>query len=210
MQIAVLTLDGYNELDSFIAAAILNRMRGAGWAAYITSPSEEVTSMNGVTVRAQRPLEFVAEADAVLIGSGIRTRDHAVDADLLSRLRLDPARQLIGAQCSGTLLLARLGLIGDLPACTDLTTKPWVIEAGVDVIDAPFIAHGNVATAGGCLSSQYLAAWMIARLGTMKDAEEAIHYVAPVGEKTDYVARALDVVAPFVAPAQAAQAARRS
>ena len=40
MQIAVLTLEGYNELDSFIAAAILNRMRGKGWAAYIASPAE--------------------------------------------------------------------------------------------------------------------------------------------------------------------------
>lgn len=204
MQIAVLTLEGYNELDSFIAAAILNRMRAKGWSAYITSPVEQVTSMNGVTVRRQRGLDFVEQADAVLIGSGIRTRDHAVDADLLARLRLDPARQLIGAQCSGTLLLAKLGLIGDLPACTDLTTKPWVIEAGVEVIDAPFIAHGNIATAGGCLSSQYLAAWMIARLGSLRDAEEAIHYVAPVGEKAEYVTRALDVVRPFLPLAQAA------
>lgn len=203
MQIAVLTLDGFNELDSFIAAAILNRLKGQGWAAHITCPSEEVTSMNGVTVRAQRPLEFAAEADAVLIGSGIRTRDHAADADLLARIRLDPVRQLIGAQCSGTLLLAKLGLIGDLPACTDLTTKPWVIEAGVNVIDAPFIAHGNVATAGGCLASQYLAAWMIARGASLRDAEEAIHYVAPVGEKADYVDRALGVVRPFVEAAEA-------
>src|SRR3546814_16848121 len=83
---------------------------------------------------------------------------------MLGRIRLDPARQLVGAQCSGTLLLAKLGLIGDLPACADLTTKPWVIEAGVDVLDAPFVAHGNVATAGGCLASQYLATWLIARL----------------------------------------------
>lgn len=203
MQIAVLTLDGFNELDSLIPAAILNRLKGQGWAAHITCPSEEVTSMNGVTVRAQRPLEFAAEADAVLIGSGIRTRDHAADADLLARIRLDPVRQLIGAQCSGTLLLAKLGLIGDLPACTDLTTKPWVIEAGVNVIDAPFIAHGNVATAGGCLASQYLAAWMIARGASLRDAEEAIHYVAPVGEKADYVDRALGVVRPFVEAAEA-------
>lgn len=206
MQIAVLTLEGYNELDSFIAAAILNRMRSQGWAAYITSPAEEVTSMNGVTVRRQRPLEFVEEADAVLIGSGIRTRDHAADAGLLARIKLDPVRQLIGAQCSGTLLLAKLGLVGDLPACTDLVTKPWVIEAGVNVIDSPFVAHGNVATAGGCLSSQYLAAWTIARLASLREAEEAIHYVAPVGEKAAHVDRALDVVRPFLEP-QAAPAA---
>ncbi|ATI83399.1 DJ-1/PfpI family protein [Sphingobium yanoikuyae] len=198
MQIAILTFEGFNELDSFIAAAILNRMKPQGWAAYITAPDETVTSMNGVTVQRQRSLDFAAQADAVLIGSGIRTREIATDAAMLGRIALDPARQLIGAQCSGTLLLAKLGLVGDLPACTDLTTKPWVMEAGVRVIDAPFIAHGNVATAGGCLSAPYLAAWMIARGGSMADAEAALHYVAPVGEKADYVARALAVIAPFV------------
>lgn len=203
MQIAVLTFDGFNELDSFVAAAILNRMKAHGWAAHITSPTEEVTSMNGVTVRRQRPLEFAAEADAVLIGSGVRTREIAADAALLSRLALDPSRQLVGAQCSGTLLLAKLGLTGGLPACTDLTTRPWVIEAGVTVIDAPFIAHGNVATAGGCLASQYLAAWMIARGASLRDAGGAMHYVAPVGEKALYVERALSVVAPFVGDREA-------
>lgn len=198
MQIAVLTFDGFNELDSFVAAAILNRMKAQGWKAHITSPTAEVTSMNGVTVQRQKPLEFVDEADAVLIGSGVKTREIAADAGLLSRIALDPSRQLVGAQCSGTLLLAKLGLVGDLPACTDLTTKPWVIEAGVKVLDAPFVAHGNVATAGGCLSSQYLAAWMIARLASVKDAEEAIHYVAPVGEKDLYVRRAMGVIAPYL------------
>jgi transcriptional regulator GlxA family with amidase domain len=198
MQIAVLTFDGFNELDSFVAAAILNRMKGHGWAAHITSPTEQVTSMNGVTVQRQKPLEFAAQADAVLIGSGIKTREIAVDSDLLSRINLDPSRQLIGAQCSGTLMLAKLGLVGDLPACTDLTTKPWVIEAGVNVIDAPFVAHGNVATAGGCLASQYLATWMIARGASLRHAEEAMHYVAPVGEKDLYVQRAIGVVTPFL------------
>ncbi|MNQ78059.1 hypothetical protein D3C85_929610 [compost metagenome] len=173
-------------------------MKPQGWAAHITCPTPEVTSMAGVTIQRQKPLEFLAEADAVLIGSGIKTRDYAADPAFLSRLTLDPSRQLIGAQCSGTLLLAKLGMIGDLPACTDLTTKPWVIEAGVNVVDAPFVAHGNVATAGGCLASQYLAAWMIARLATPQDAEDAIHYVAPVGEKAEYVARAMAAVGSFL------------
>ncbi|MGV7122235.1 DJ-1/PfpI family protein [Sphingopyxis sp. 550A] len=206
MQIAVLTFDGFNELDSFVAAAILNRMKAKGWTAHITSPTREVTSMNGVIVQRQKPLEFANEADAVLIGSGVKTRDIAADAELLAQIDLDPSRQLIGAQCSGTLILARLGLVGELPACTDLTTKPWVIEAGVNVIDAPFVAHDNVATAGGCLASQYLAMWMIARGASVEDATDAMHYVAPVGEKDFYIDRALSVVTPFLAaePARAA------
>ena len=206
MQIAVLTFDGFNELDSFVAAAILNRVKAKGWKAHITSPSAEVTSMNGITVQRQQPLEFAREADAVIIGSGIKTREIAADAALLSQIKLDPARQLIGAQCSGTLVLAKLGLIGDLPACTDLTTKPWVIEAGVRVLDAPFVAHGNVATAGGCLSSQYLAAWMIARGGSIEDMQTAIHYVAPVGEKAETVERVTAVISPFLTRTKAARA----
>ena len=118
---------------------------------------------------------------------------------MLSQLRrMDPARQLIGAQCSGTLLLSRTGLLGDRPACTDLTTKPWVIEAGVCVLDQPFFADGNIATAGGCLASQYLAAWVLLRGGGEEDARAALHYVAPVGQKEEYVERALGSVQPYL------------
>lgn len=207
MQIAVLTFDEYNELDSFVVAAILNRMRSRGWKAFITCPSETVTSMNGVTVQAEKPLEFASTADAVIIGSGMKTRDIAQDVDLLARLNLDPSRQLIGAQCSGTLLLSKLGLLGDTPACTDLTTKPWVIEAGVDVLDQPFYANGNIATAGGCLSSQYLAAWVLMRGASREDAEAAIHYVAPVGQKDEYVDRAIGSVLNYLPDADAITAA---
>ncbi|MEI6419777.1 MAG: DJ-1/PfpI family protein [Sphingomonadales bacterium] len=198
MQVAILTLDGFNEIDSFVASTIINRLRPQGWTAHITAPTAQITSMNGVTVTAQRGMDFLAQADAVLIGSGIRTRDYATDPAFLAQMRLDPARQLLAAQCSGTLLLARLGHIGSLPACTDLISKPWVQDAGVQVIDAPFVAAGNVATAGGCLAAPYLAAWLIARGAGWDAAAAALHYVAPVGEKADYVARAAAVVQPFL------------
>ena len=198
MRIAILTFDGFNELDSFIALGLLNRLGAQGWKAEIASPTSHVTSMNGVTVQAQRPLEFANQADAVIFGSGIYTRAIAENSQLLDRLRLDPLRHLIGAQCSGTLLLARLGLLADVPACTDLTTKPWVLEAGVRVVDAPFHARGPVATAGGCLASQYLAAWMMASRAGFDAAAQALHYAAPVGEKDAYVERLLQVVRPFV------------
>jgi hypothetical protein len=32
------------------------------------------------------------------------------------------------------------------------------VAAGVEVLNQPFFANGNVATAGGCLASHYLAA----------------------------------------------------
>jgi transcriptional regulator GlxA family with amidase domain len=198
MHIAILTFEGFNELDSLIALGILNRVKLPGWRVSIASPAARVRSMNGVVLEAQASLAEAGTADAVLVGSGIRTREVVADAALMAQLRLDPSRQLLGAQCSGTLVLAKLGLINGVPACTDLTTKPWVEEAGVEVLNQPFVARGNVATAGGCLASQYLAAWVIARLVGLEEARSAMHYVAPVGEKEDYVTRAMKNITPFM------------
>jgi len=73
-----------------------------------------------------------------------------------------------------------------------------VQEAGVEVLNQPFFAAGNVATAGGCFSAPYLAAWVIARLQGVDAARDALHYVAPVGEKDAYVARAMGNIAPYL------------
>ncbi|MEV2224915.1 AraC family transcriptional regulator [Nocardia vinacea] len=149
-------------------------------------------------------------ADAVIVGSGAQTREVVADQELMARLRLDPSRQLLAGQCSGTLVLAELGLLDGVPACTDLTTKPWVQAAGVDVLEQPFFAKCNVATAGGCLASHYLAAWLIARLESVEAAESALHYVAPVGEKEDYVARAMRNISPYLHEEPATASARRN
>lgn len=194
MQVAVVTFDGFNELDSFIASALINRCRKDGLEAFITTPSPVVTSMNGVEVSGQRPMEFVTEADVVLIGSGVKAREVVADDRMISRLPLDPARQLIGAQCSGALVLARLGLLDGMPACTDIKSRPFVEASNVTVLDAPFHSEGNIGTAGGCLASQYLATWVITRMLGEDAARDVIGYVAPVGENQETVERALRAV----------------
>jgi hypothetical protein len=72
--------------------------------------------------------------------------------------------------------------------------KPWASGSRPAVR-----RQGNVASAGGCLASPYLAAWVIARLVGREAAETALATVAPVGEKRQYVAGVLGVVSPFVA-----------
>lgn len=194
MNIAILTFDGFNELDSIVAFGILNRMKEHGFNVQITSPTKTVTSMNGLTIEAQQQLEFANSADVVLFGSGLKTRDIAKDETILSRLSLDKDKQIIVGQCSGTLLLSVLGILEDIPACTDLITKPWVIESGVEVLNQAFYAKGNIATAGGCLSSKYLATWIIAKLLGKEKASEAIYYVAPVGKKEQEIEECLKTI----------------
>ncbi|MDM0001244.1 DJ-1/PfpI family protein [Variovorax sp. J22P240] len=198
MHISILTFDGFNELDSLIAFNILNRIKRPDWRVSIASPTPRLRSMNGLVIDTHASLKDACEADAVLVGSGIKTRDVVADRSLMSQLQFDPTRQLLGAQCSGALILAKLGWLADVPACTDVTTKPWVEEAGVPVLNQPFFAKENIATAGGCLSAHYMAAWFIARLAGVEAARYAIDYVAPVGEKEAYVARAMANISPYL------------
>jgi transcriptional regulator GlxA family with amidase domain len=197
-RVAILTFDGFNEIDSFVVLHVLNRLAPDGWRAELVGPSPKVTSMNGVTSNTQSSLDTAKDADVVLFGSGAGGRQVARDPKLRGQIDLNPNSQLIGAQCSGTLLMASLGLLDGLPACTDDVTRPWVKEVGIDVLDQPFVAYGHKATAGGCLSSVYLATWVITSMMGVQTAERVLRSVAPVGEADDLVHHALGVVHPYV------------
>jgi transcriptional regulator GlxA family with amidase domain len=192
--IAIVTFDGFNEIDSLVATHVIGRAKDRGLRPFLACPGARVTSMNGVVVDAHTPLEAVTEADAVVVGSGRRTREIVADPTMMARLSLNPRKQLVASQCSGALVLAKLGLLHDVPACTDNGTRPWLEEAGVRVLDRPFAAHGNLATAGGCLSSVYLATWIVTKLAGEDAARAALDYVAPIGESESFIAHAMAVI----------------
>ena len=59
MKIAVLTFDGFNEVDSFVAAYMINRVARPGWKAEITCPEPVVESvrLGAYTIRVWRHTE---------------------------------------------------------------------------------------------------------------------------------------------------------
>jgi transcriptional regulator GlxA family with amidase domain len=148
---------------------------------------------------------FVQQADVVIIGSG-GTLAVVDDALFVSQLRLDPRRQLIGSQCSGALVLARLGLLAGSPACTDATYRPRLEAAGVRVLDQPFFARGDIATAGGCMSAAHLSAWVLWRLLGAETAALILDTVAPVGKGSQFTTPILRSIAPYI-PRHHAEAA---
>ncbi len=198
MHISILTFDGFNELDSMIALGILSRAKQDHWKIHIACPTPTVSSMNQLVIERQDSLEQANHADVVIIGSGTRTRDVVKDLDIMGRLKLDPNRQLIATQCSGALVMSQLGLLAQIPVCTDTTTAPWLVDSDIEVLNQAFYARGNIASAGGCLASTYLAAWVIAKVRDTEAAQAAIEYVAPVGEKAQYVERVMTHITPYL------------
>ena len=86
MHIAILTFGGFNELDSFVALGVLNRIKKPDWRVTLCCPEAQVTSMNGVTVKAQSSLDDARNAEAVIVGSGVETRAIASTPALLARI----------------------------------------------------------------------------------------------------------------------------
>ena len=59
------------------------------------------------------------------------------------------------------------------------------------VIIQSFYGEGNVATAGVCFASLYLATWIILHSGSREDVVTALQCVTPVGQQTEYIGRAM-------------------
>jgi transcriptional regulator GlxA family with amidase domain len=182
VHICIVVFDDFTDIDVILVWDLLNRVHIPGWRVSLIGERPFHRSMTGLTLPMHGLLDEANTADAVLFTSGKGTRTKMRDADYLAQFQLDPERQLIGSIDSGALLLAALGLLDGKRATTYPSAKPLLEQYGVRVIEAPFVADGNVATAGGCMAAQYLARWVIERYVGASIADAVITSWQPVGE----------------------------
>lgn len=204
MNVAILTFDGFNELDTFTALGIFNKIQDPDWNIQITSPTKTITSIDGLTIQSHQPLSFANTADIVLLGSGIYSRDITKDKSMLSEIKLDETSQVIGAQCgsncSGTLLMAEFGLLNNLYSLSKAQEKnasnAWIISTESEEQYQPFFAPKNIATASGSMAPHYLATWAIEKVAGKEVATSALSYIAPMSEKINFVNRYIQSLEP--------------
>jgi transcriptional regulator GlxA family with amidase domain len=182
MKTAIVIFDKFTDLDLFLMWDLLNRVRVADWSVRILGESETHVSATGISIATHGSIEEANDADAVLFVSGQGTRAKMIDKDWLSRFRLNPEKQFLGSICSGALILAALGLLEGKTATTYPTTKTALESFGVEVVEKPFVAHGRVATAGGCLAQQYLIGWIVENLADKNWRDLILKSIQPVGE----------------------------
>ena len=180
--IAIVTFEKFTDVDLWLMWDLLNRVRVPDWNVRIVGSADNHTSQTGIPVSTQESIHFANSADAVLFVSGPGTRDCIKNEEWLAKFHLDPEKQLIGSICSGSLILAKLGLLEGKTATTYPTSRDVLESLGVQVIEKPFVANGNVATAGGCLAQQYLVGWEIEKLADKDWRELVLKSVQPVGE----------------------------
>jgi len=182
LRIVIVAFDDFTDLDLILVWDLLNRVHVPGWSVRILGEAAFHRSMTGLTIPTHGHISEVGAADAVLFTSGKGTRVKIQDPAYMEHFRLDANRQLIGSICSGALLLAALGLLDGKRATTYPSAKSLLEAYGVEVVERPIVIEGNVATAGGCLAGQYLAAWVIERLVGNAIAQSVLTSCQPVGE----------------------------
>ncbi|HEY0457561.1 MAG TPA: DJ-1/PfpI family protein [Pyrinomonadaceae bacterium] len=181
-KIAIIVFDKFTDLDLWLMWDLLNRVRIEGWEVRILGERETHVSATGIEIKTHGRIEEANAADAVLFVSGQGTRDRIIDENWLAKFKLDAGRQFIGSICSGSLILARLGLLEGKTATTYPTSRKVLEGFGVKVVEKPFVAHDRTATAGGCLAQQYLIGWVIENLADANWRNLVLKSIQPVGE----------------------------
>jgi transcriptional regulator GlxA family with amidase domain len=182
MKIAIVIFDKFTDIDLFLMWDLLNRVRVGNWEVKILGDSESHVSATGISIQTHGRIEEANDANAVLFVSGQGTRERIADENWLRKFDLNPEKQFIGSICSGSLILAKLGLLEGKTATTYPTSKTALESLGVEVVEKPFVANGNVATAAGCLAQQYLIGWTIENLADAKWKKLILKSIQPVGE----------------------------
>jgi transcriptional regulator GlxA family with amidase domain len=181
-KIAIVVFDKFTDIDLWLMWDLLNRVRVPNWDVRIVGSAATHVSNTGIPVTPQATLDFAEYADAVLFVSGPGTRECIKNEEWLSKFELDPERQIIGSICSGSLIIAKLGLLDGKTATTYPTSRQLLEDLGVEVVEKPFVANGNIATAGGCLAQQYLVGWVIEKLADKDWSDVVLRSIQPVGE----------------------------
>lgn len=182
MKIAIVIFDKFTDIDLFLMWDLLNRVRVAGWEVKILGARDVHLSATNIEIKTHGRIEEANDADAVLFVSGQGTRDKIIDENWLAKFNLNAEKQFIGSICSGSLILAKLGLLQGKTATTYPTSKAVLESFGVEIVEKPFVAHGRIATAGGCLAQQYLIGWVIENLADADWKNLVLKSIQPVGE----------------------------
>ena len=171
--IDIVLFDGVDELDAVGPLEVLRgaAAQGADLEVRLVTRTEplEVTGNHGLRVRAEAV--YSPGADVLLMpGGGWIARAEAgawaeaERGDWLPLIQAAAERGLVLAGvCTGVMLLARAGVIGDLPATTHHDARAELEAAGVKAVDDRVVDAGNLVTAGGVTSGIDLALHLVER-----------------------------------------------
>ena len=169
----IVVFDGLDEMDALGPLEVLRKAQA--WSGDVTA--RLVTRTAQGRVRGAGGLVFEpdgvlvpGEADVVIVaggGWGARAPQGAwaevQRGDLLPVLVEARRSRVVAGVCTGTMILAHAGLIGDRRASTHRTALDELAALGAEVVADRVVDDGDLVTSGGVTSGIDLALWLVER-----------------------------------------------
>jgi len=183
MKVVIVAFEAFTDIDVFLPWDLLNRaaMIDKTWSVKIVGNKATHRSVCGIELPMRGDLSECRDADVVFFASGPGARVVIKDPEYLKKFQLDPSRQLICSMCSGSLIIAALGLLTGKRATTYPTSVELLRSYGVEVVQEPLVTVGNISTAAGCLAALDLVSWIIDTKSSVATRNSVMASVQPVG-----------------------------
>jgi transcriptional regulator GlxA family with amidase domain len=184
--IAIFVFDGVEELDFAgpweVLSAWAHQWPDDGVTAFtIADRREPITCAKGLRVLADHTIEAAPPFDVLVFPGGKGTRPMLEDPARLEWIRSVAARgTIVASVCTGSLVLAKAGLLDGLPATTHHGSLARLGELGRDIDVRPddrFVDNGALLTAAGVSAGIDLALHLVARLSSRERAAEVRRYI---------------------------------
>jgi transcriptional regulator GlxA family with amidase domain len=182
--VTIVAFDNCTDIDVFLPWDLFNRARvkDKNWNVKIVGTAAKHRSSSGLYFDTHGSIQECNTADVVFFASGSGTRNLMRDSTYLGQFDLDPEKQIICSMCSGSLILAGLGLLNGLSATTYPTVVDELKSFGVEFEEKSLVTHGNIATAAGCLAALELVGWVLDRTVGGDIKEQVMASILPVGK----------------------------
>jgi len=170
MIIQSLLYDGFDELDHFGSFEALC-MAGFSVETRTLHPQEIVTAAHGTKIFADGLYSLDAKPDLLLVpGGGWLYRNpkgayaEMTNGKILKILRASHESGVILASvCTGSLLLAKAGLLKGRLSTTNRSAAQELIDCGGKYVEARVVDSGDIITASGITASIDLGLWLLER-----------------------------------------------
>jgi putative intracellular protease/amidase len=165
MDIAILLFPNVNALDAVGPYEVLRHLTDARVRFVAPEPGPQRTEDGALALVADESFDDVAAADVLVVPGGrgeveIRANDEALDWVRA----IDAASTWTTSVCTGSLILARAGLLTGKRATSHWTALETLRALGAEPTEERVVVQGKVVTAAGVSSGIDMALWLAAQL----------------------------------------------